>query len=57
VPDHDPPAAPVLFGQLADEVDIHRLGGVADIEMDIDVDIVFAGKLEDTPDLAAWSVS
>ena len=55
--DHDPPAAPVFLGQLADEMDVRRLGRVADIEMNVDVDVVFAGELEDPPDLAGMVVS
>jgi len=47
-----PSTAPVLLGQLADQVDIHSLRGVADIEMDVDVDIIFAGELKDAADLA-----
>ena len=50
--DYAPSAAPILFGQLADEMDINRLRRVADIEMDVDVGIVFAGEVEDPPDLA-----
>ena len=47
-----PSTAPVLLGQLADQVDIHSLRGVADIEMDVDADIIFAGELKDAADLA-----
>ena len=50
--DDDPPAAAILLGQLADEVNIHVLGRIADIEMNVDVDIEFASELEDPPDLA-----
>jgi len=46
--DHHSPAASVFFGQLADEVHIHRLGCVADVEMDVDVDVVIAGEFEDS---------
>ena len=55
--DHDPTAAAVFLGQLADEVDIHRLRRVADIEMNVEVDVVFTGEFEDAPDLAPGSVS
>jgi hypothetical protein len=52
VTDDDTPAAPVLFGQLAYQVDVHRLGRVADVEMNVDIDIEFTGECEDPPDLA-----
>jgi len=52
VPDHHPPAAAILLCQLADVVDEHSLGRVADIEVQVDVDIVFAGKFEYPADLA-----
>ena len=44
VPDDDPPAAAILLCQLADVVDEHPLGRVADIEVQVDVAIVFTGK-------------
>jgi hypothetical protein len=49
--DRDPAAAAILLGQFADEMDVHCLGRVADIEVDIDVDVEFAGELKDPPDL------
>ena len=47
----NPAAAAVLLGQFADEVDVHCLGRVADIEVNIDVDVEFASELKDPPDL------
>jgi len=49
---HDPPTSAILLCQLADVMDVHRLGRVADVEMQVDVDIVFTSKLEDSADLA-----
>src|ERR1700752_913715 len=49
--DYNPAAAAVLLGQVADEMDVHCLGRVADIEVDVNVDIEFASELEDPPDL------
>jgi hypothetical protein len=38
-------------------VDVHRVGRVADVEMDVDVDVELARELEDALDLPASSVS
>ena len=57
VADHDPPAAPVFLGQLAHQMDVHRVGRVADVEMDVDIDVELARELEDAPDLPGSSVS
>ena len=48
----DPAAAAILFGQLADLMDVHRLGRAADIEMQVDVDVVFTREFENSADLA-----
>jgi len=44
MPDDDAAAALVLLRQLQDAVDIHMRRVVADIEMQIEIDIVFAGQ-------------
>src|SRR6516164_7998023 len=49
--DRDPAAAAVLLGQFADEMNVHFLGRVAHIEVDIDVDVKFASELKYPPDL------
>src|SRR5690349_21393295 len=49
--DRHPATAAVLLGEFADEVNVHPLRRVADIEMDVDVDVKLAGELEDPTDL------
>src|SRR5215471_2076684 len=50
--DGNPTAAPILLGQIADQMDVHRLGRVADIEVDINIDVEFTREFKDSPDLA-----
>ena len=45
------------FRQFQHLVNIHRLRRIADIEMDVEVDIVFAGQRKDALDLAGLIVS
>ena len=42
----------IFLRQLAHQVDVHAVGRRADVEMDVDVDVEFAGELEDALDLA-----
>jgi hypothetical protein len=49
--DHDPAAELILLGQFEDAADIHMLGAVADIEMQVEIDIIFAREREDAIDL------
>jgi len=49
--DDDPPTATVFLRQFANEVDVHRLGGVADIEVNVDIDVELSRELENAPDL------
>ena len=49
--DGDPTPAPIFLGQIANEMDVHCLGRVADVEVDIDTDVKLASELEDPPDL------
>src|SRR5438270_3184244 len=49
--DRHPSTAAVLLGQLAGEMNVHCLGRVADIEVDIDINVELAGELEDSADL------
>ena len=44
-------AAAVLLGQLADEMNVHCLRRVADIEVDVDLHVELAGELKDPSDL------
>ena len=49
--DHDAAAAPIPVGQLTHQVDVHRVGRIADVEVDIEIDVEFAREREDAPDL------
>jgi hypothetical protein len=49
--DHDPSATIELLRELAHQVDVHGIGGRANVEMDVDVDIELASELENAPDL------
>ena len=50
--DHHAAAAPILVGQLAHQVDVHRVRRIADVEVDIEVDVELAREREDAPDLS-----
>ena len=52
VSDRNASPVSVLFGEVADEADVHLVGGGADVEVDVDVAVVLERKLEDAPDLA-----
>src|SRR5919108_1751909 len=54
--DHDPSAALELIRELAHQVDVHGVGGRANVEMDIDIDVELASELEDAPDLT-WLIA
>src|SRR5262245_66319623 len=49
--DHDPSAALELLRELAHQVYVHGIGGRANVEMDVDVDVELASELENAPDL------
>ena len=49
--DHHAAAAAVPVGQFAHQMDVHRVRRVADVEMDVEVDVEFARQFEDAPDL------
>src|SRR5579883_3048742 len=51
--DGHPPAIPVSLREVADIFYVHALGGVAQIEMHVDIDVVFARDREDPVDLPA----
>src|SRR5260370_22178592 len=42
---------PKLVLKLAHQVDVHGIGGRANVEMDVDVDVELASELENAPDL------
>jgi hypothetical protein len=44
VTDNDAAAAFVFPGEVTNEVNVHGVGGVADIEMHVDVDVELAGE-------------
>ena len=45
------PPYPWTLGEVADQTDVHLVGGGADVEVDVDVAVVLKRKLEDAPDL------
>src|SRR5258708_21952120 len=49
--DHDPSATLELLRKLPHQVDVHGIGGRANVEMDVDVDVELASELENAPDL------
>src|SRR5206468_10158497 len=49
--DHDPSATLELLRKLAHQMDVHGIGGRANVEMDVDVDVELASELENAPDL------
>src|SRR5262249_37427452 len=49
--DHDPSATLELLRELAHQVDVHGIGGRANVEMDVDADVELASELENAPDL------
>ena len=50
--DGDPPAVTEAFGQRADVIDVQRVGGLAEVEMHVDVDVIGAREGEHAVDLA-----
>ena len=55
--DRDPPAAAVLLGEIADERHIELVRVVADIEMNVDIGVVFARQFEIRRIWPSWSGS
>ena len=50
--DRDAPAPSESFRQLADQVDIHIVGGRTDVEMDIDINVELAREFKDAMNLS-----
>src|SRR5262245_16310221 len=48
--DHDSSATLELLRKLAHQVDVHGIGGWANVEMDVDVDVELASELENPSD-------
>src|SRR5262249_45644298 len=51
VADVDAATVSIFVGELDHAVDVHRLGRVAEVEMQVDVEVVGAGELENATDL------
>ena len=51
--DRDPPAPTGLVRLLADVLDVHAVGCLAEVEMHVDVDVELLRELEDAVDLAS----
>src|SRR5262245_65712862 len=49
--DHNPSATLELIRKLTHQVNVHGIGGRANVEMDVDVDVELASEFENTPDL------
>jgi hypothetical protein len=49
---YDAATAFVFVGQFAHQVDIHLVGGMADIEVHVDIDVELARQLENAVDLS-----
>ena len=50
----DAPAPAVLLGAVAHMLDGHALGGVAEVEVHVHVNVELARHLEETVDLPRW---